>query len=498
MCGIAGILDPFGEEPDLATLVASMASVLVHRGPDDHGVWTDEAAGVAIAFRRLSIVDLSSEGHQPMRSPDGRYVIVFNGELYNHRALRDRLSGLGHRFRGTSDTEVLLAAIVEWGLRATLERSNGMFAFGLWDASTHRLSLARDRVGEKPLYYGRVGRAVAFASELKALRQHPRSTGEIDRDSLASFFRRKYVPAPRSIYRGIWKLPPGCVVAIEDDGTMGEPVPYWDCAAVVTEGLAEPFRGGPEQAVEELDVLLRDAVGLRMQADVPVGAFLSGGLDSSTVAALMQQVGDRSARTFTIGSTDPIYDEADDARRVADHLGTEHTDLYVTPEEAMAVIPRLPAIYDEPFADSSQIPTFLVSEMARSHVTVALSGDGGDELFGGYNRHVWVQRVADAVGWLPRSVRKGAAKAPTSIPPGRWEHLFDRMDRVLPGVARHRMPGDKVHKLAGVLDADGVDDMYLRLTSHWRDPELLVLGSSEPRLPRISWRSGPRSARTNG
>ena len=207
MCGIAGILDPFGEEPDLATLVASMASVLVHRGPDDHGVWTDEAAGVAIAFRRLSIVDLSSEGHQPMRSPDGRYVIVFNGELYNHRALRDRLSGLGHRFRGTSDTEVLLAAIVEWGLRATLERSNGMFAFGLWDASTHRLSLARDRVGEKPLYYGRVGRAVAFASELKALRQHPRSTGEIDRDSLASFFRRKYVPAPRSIYRGIWKLP---------------------------------------------------------------------------------------------------------------------------------------------------------------------------------------------------------------------------------------------------------------------------------------------------
>ena len=481
MCGIAGVLDPSREVADLPHVVGRMTSSLIHRGPDDHGVWSDHEAGIALGFRRLSIVDLSSEGHQPMRSADGRFVVTYNGELYNHPEIRSRLNSLGHRFRGTSDTEVLLQAVVQWGLLGALDRAIGMFAFALWDTVERRLFLVRDRVGEKPLYYGRIGRATAFASELKALREHPSFSGGIDRDSLASYFRRKYVPAPRSIYRGVWKLPPGCVLTVESDGSFGEPVAYWSPEAVVTEGLSNPYGGSAEDAVEELDLLLRDAVGLRMQADVPVGAFLSGGIDSSTVAAMMQQLGRTAARTFTIGSTDPEFDEARDARRVADHLGTEHTELYVTPEEARAVIPRLPMLYDEPFADSSQIPTFLVSELARTQVTVALSGDGGDELFGGYNRHLWVRRVADTVRRLPRPARRGAAKLLTAIPPDRWERILGRMDPLLPEVARHRLAGDKIHKLAGVLDAHGVEDMYLRLTSHWRDPSSLVLGSNEPR-----------------
>jgi asparagine synthase (glutamine-hydrolysing) len=486
MCGIAGVLDVTGERAEtLPRIVDAMASAMHHRGPDDEGVWSDRDAGIAVGFRRLSIVDLTEEGHQPMASASGRHVIVFNGEIYNHVELRATLEGLGHGFRGRSDTEVLLAAVTEWGARGALDRLNGMFAYALWDRRERLLHLVRDRVGEKPLYYGRAGSAIVFASELKAFRAHPDFSATIDPRSLAAFFRYKYVPSPLSIYRGVSKLPPGAMLTIRAVAPVEipEPSPYWNAADVARAGMEHPFEGSPEEAADELDGLLRDAVRLRMQADVPLGAFLSGGVDSSTVVALMQAAGSGTARTFTIGSTDERYDEARDARQVAAHLGTQHTDLMVTPREALDVIPRLPEMFDEPFADSSQIPTFLVSRLAREHVTVALSGDGGDELFGGYDRYRWLPRVWGSVGWLPRPVRRAAARAMTSASPQSWQRLFSGSDRVLPEAARHRMIGDKVHKLANMLGANDPDDAYLRLISHWNDPSRLVVGADEPPSP---------------
>jgi asparagine synthase (glutamine-hydrolysing) len=483
MCGIAGILDPSGVRSDeLPSVAAAMAGTLEHRGPDDHGVWSDPEAGIAFGHRRLAVVDLSEEGRQPMASASGRYVIAYNGEIYNHQELRSQLEALGHRFRGRSDTEVLLAAVTQWGAREALGRLNGMFAYALWDRSTRQLLLARDRVGEKPIYYGRVGSALLFASELKAFRVHPRFVGEVDRDSLASFFRYKYVPAPRSIYRGVRKLPPGSLLVVgPEDEELPAPVRYWDVEGAVRRGLDEPFRGSPDEAAAELEEILRDAVRLRMQADVPLGAFLSGGIDSSTVVALMQTLGDRPARTFTIGSTDRDLDEARYARAVAAHLGTDHTELLVTPQETMDVIPRLPTMYDEPFADSSQIPTFLVSRLAREHVTVSLSGDGGDELFGGYDRYLWVGKIWDRVGWVPAPLRRSAARAMASVSPAAWQRVFAGSDRLLSRAARHQMVGEKVHKLATVLDAHDPDEMYLRLVSHWQDPGALVTGAGETR-----------------
>jgi len=483
MCGIAGIIDASGRAADALEGVASaMASTLRHRGPDDHGSWADPEHGIALGHRRLSILDLTDEGRQPMVSASSRYVIVFNGEIYNHRELRDRLESRGHAFRGRSDTEVLLAAVDEWGARGAVDRLNGMFAFGLWDRSECQLHLARDRIGEKPLYYGTIGSALVFASELKAFDAHPGFTAEIDRDSVASFFRFKYVPSPLSIYRGIRKLPAASILSIDADRPtdVPEPAQYWDAAEVAQRGLADPFRGSVGEAAHELESLLVDAVGLRMQADVPLGAFLSGGVDSSTVVAIMQAIGERPARTFTIGSTDRDNDEARYARAVADHLGTEHTELFVTPSDAMDVIPDLPTMYDEPFADSSQIPTFLVSRLAREHVTVSLSGDGGDELFGGYDRYLWVEKLWKDVGWIPPWFRRRAAIALGSVSPGSWQRVLARSSATLPKSLQHRMAGEKVHKLAGVLDAADPDEIYRRLVSHWRDPAALVLGSREP------------------
>lgn len=484
MCGIAGL---FGDarigSDELHARAALMTSTLRHRGPDDDGVWVDAASLVALGHRRLSIVDLSAEGHQPMASVDGRYVITFNGEIYNHRSIRNDLERRGHRFRGHSDTEALLAAVTQWGFQGALRRANGMFALGMWDARDRVVHLARDRIGEKPLYYGRVGGAIAFASELKAIRVLPGFAGRIDRDALAAYFRFKYVPSPRSIYEGIRKLPPGSTVSIPVDRSDDPPapLPFWDAREIVEGAIANPFDGSDAEAVEELDRLLREAVGLRMHADVPLGAFLSGGIDSSIVVALMQQLGGRPTRTFTIGSTDPRWDEARDARRIAAHLGTDHTELIVTSQDALGVVPNLPEMYDEPFADSSQIPTHLVSRLARSHVTVSLSGDGGDELFGGYNRHLWVQRIGGSIGWMPDRMRKMTAGALTSLPPSTWDRLFARWGRVLPMASSHRLIGDKVHRLASVLDARKPADMYLRLVSHWPDPGALVLGADEPR-----------------
>ena len=486
MCGIVGFIDSLRQTSDdeLEATARRMALAIRHRGPDDEGAWVDPAAGLALAFRRLSIVDLSPQGHQPMISACGRYVIAFNGEIYNFGDLRHDLDteAPGLPWRGHSDTEVMLAAISRWGLDAAIRRFNGMFAFAVWDRQERSLHLVRDRLGKKPLYYGWMGTSFLFGSELKALAAHPSFEGEVDRDVLALFLRHNYVPNPYSIYRGIKKLPPATMLTLSSDkaGEYPAPIPYWSARQMAEKGVQAPFQGSEAQAIERLDELLRDAVRMRMVADVPLGAFLSGGIDSSLVVALMQAQSPRPVRTFTIGFNEADYNEAEDAGRVARHLGTDHTELYVTPEEARAVIPRLPEIFDEPFSDSSQIPTLLVSEMARRHVTVSLSGDGGDELFGGYNRYFWAMKVWSSVGWMPRRVRQAAASAIFALSPDTWGRTFHRLDPVLPGWARQRQPGDKLHRLAGIMAVDRPESIYRGLVSHWKEPASMVLGSREP------------------
>lgn len=486
MCGIAGWLGP----DSAADIITRVGDTLVHRGPDDSGSWIDADAGVVLLHRRLAILDLSSAGHQPMASSSGRYVIAFNGEIYNHLELRAELEKVGAGatapsiWRGHSDTETLLAAFEAWGVAETLRRSVGMFALALWDRQTRTLTLARDRLGEKPLYYGWQRGVWLFGSELKALRAHPAFVGDIDRGALALYFRHNYVPAPYSIYQGIRKLPPGTYVTLTEPQAhaqqTSEPLSYWSFAQAVAEGQRAPFAGTEAEAIDEAERLLRQAVAAQMVADVPLGAFLSGGIDSTTVVALMQAQSSRPVKTFTIGFHEGEYDEAQHAAAVARHLGTDHTELYVTPEQAMAVIPRLPALYDEPFADSSQIPTFLVAQLARQHVTVSLSGDGGDELFGGYNRYFWAQTLWRRLGWMPRALRMAAAGALTAVPPAQWNRLFGLVSSLMPRRLRYANPGDKVHKLAAVLASPGPEAIYHRLVSHWDAPQTLVLGASEP------------------
>ena len=480
MCGLTGIFLANGPI-DRGVLVA-MAEVIRHRGPDDHGVWIDAEAGIGLAHRRLSILDLSLEGHQPMPSTCGRYMIVFNGEVYNFKALQRELEDVGCRFRGHSDTEVILAAISAWGLQRALQQFNGMFAFALWDRQERQLHLVRDRVGEKPLYYGWIGKTFVFGSELKALRVHPDFKSKINHDSLALFLRHSYIPAPYSIYQGINKLLPGTIFTLNqtDRNFLPAPVPYWSAREVSEQGVSDPFTGSPDEAVAHLDSLLRDAVNLRMEADVPLGAFLSGGIDSSTVVAQMQAQSNRPVKTFTIGFYESNYNEANQAKEVAKYLGTEHTELYVRPGEAMAVIPRLPTLYDEPFSDSSQIPTFLISQLARQHVTVSLSGDGGDELFTGYNRYFWGQRIWGMIGWMPRGLRGMVANALTVVSPQKWDQTASVIGLLLPSKIKHRTPGDKLHKLAEILAVDSPEELYRGLVSHWKDPTSLVFGGCEP------------------
>jgi asparagine synthase (glutamine-hydrolysing) len=462
-----------------------MAGTLAHRGPDDSGVWIDGAAGVALGFRRLSIIDLSSAGHQPMLSPDGRYIIVYNGEIYNYRELRDELVARGHPFRSQSDTEVILAAAAQWGFAQALERFNGMFSVAFWDTTERCLYLARDRFGEKPLYYGMFGNCLVFGSELKALRTHPLFETTINREALTQFLRFSYVPSPDSIFVGIRKLPPATWLRIQAASDVHRaPVPYWSLAEVVRHAMTHRFSGSESDAVDELDRLLRDSIRLRMISDVPLGAFLSGGIDSSAVVALMQAQSARPVRTFTIGSRDKAYDEAALARAVANHLGTDHTELYVTSEEALAVIPRLPALYDEPFADSSQIPTFLVAQLARRSVTVALSGDAGDELFGGYTRYFWAERIWRIIRALPAAGRLRFASALRSFSPAQWDSWFGSMTRCLPATLRQRTPGDKLHKVAELMNVADRDELYVRLASSWKEPEKVVQGGHDPtKLP---------------
>ncbi|MCU7879177.1 MAG: asparagine synthase (glutamine-hydrolyzing) [Candidatus Thiodiazotropha sp. (ex Lucinoma aequizonata)] len=482
MCGIAGILNSSQSGDTLLANARRMADTLVHRGPDDNGVWMERDQGLALAHRRLSILDLSQEGHQPMASACGRYRIVFNGEIYNHATLRNELEHTGVTgWHGHSDTEVMLAAIATWGIPAALERFSGMFAFALWDRETRSLTLARDRVGEKPLYYGYNGKLFLFGSELKALRAHPDFKSEINRHSLALMQRLAYIPAPYSIYQGIHKLPPGTLLTIQPGHRVEfRPESYWSARRVAEQGQHALFNGTEEEALDTLEHLLSNTISQQMIADVPLGAFLSGGVDSSITVALMQVQSSRPVKSFTIGFWEDSFNEAENAKAVATHLGTDHTELYISPKQALDVIPLLPELYDEPYGDSSQIPTYLVSQLARQQVTVSLSGDGGDELFGGYNRYHWVKQLWHKLSWAPVPLRRVLANRLTALSPTTWDRIFNALRPVTPVSLRHQNPGDKVHKLAQIVAACDPEEIYWSLVSLWKDPEVLVLDSHEP------------------
>ena len=479
MCGFTGFLDQRHDRAavDLEQTVRRMTDRLAHRGPDDEGYWIDAESGIALGHRRLSIVDLSPTGHQPMDSASGRYVIVYNGEVYNFQDLRAELEAKEAIFRGHSDTEVILAGIEQWGIAGTLERLIGMFAFALWDREERTLVLARDQIGIKPVYWALSGSLLLFGSELKALRAHSGWNPSIDRDAVAAYMRHAYVPAPFTIWQDARKLPPGCMLVLRPGG-QPETVRYWTLDAAVDKASKDPFTGGDEEAEDALDTLLRDAVKRQMVADVPLGAFLSGGIDSSMVVASMQAQSSRPVRTFSIGFHEDGYNEAQHAKAVARHLGTDHTELYVTPAEALAVVPHLTEWYDEPFADSSQIPTYLVSQLARRHVTVSLSGDGGDESFGGYNRYFYATQLWKQTHRMPPWAMALAGRAILAVPSPCW----DVAGRLIPPRRRPVQFGNKMHKLASTFlpeDQGGQDHLYRSLISQWHDPDRIVRDAHE-------------------
>lgn len=481
MCGIAGFLGSSAScRDDSRAVLKRMTEGLRHRGPDADGHWQSEDGRVNLGHRRLSIIDLTPTGAQPMATRDGRYTITYNGEIYNFRELRAELEGLGRNFVGTSDTEVLLQAVAEWGIERTLPRFNGMFAFALWDALEGVLYLARDRFGEKPLYYSWQSGTFFFGSELKALRAHPAFRKEIDQDSLALFLRFNYVPWPRAIFRDTWKLGPGHLLRVSPGSAPPPPLPYWQLRDLIAE--REPLSLDPADVAiaDMVDSALRSAVKSRMVSDVPLGAFLSGGIDSSTIVSLMQAQSSRPVKTFTIGFWEAPFNEAEDAARVARHLGTEHHELYLSSRECTDVIARLPDIYDEPFADSSQIPTTLVSEFTRRHVTVALSGDAGDEMFGGYNRYHWTRRIWPKLQRIPFSLRAHLSAAVQGLSPEGWERLIDHANPFLPARFRVRGGGDKLHKLARAMDSRTGDDLYRSFVSQWHEPADILLKGQEP------------------
>ncbi len=487
MCGIVAVLQQGVAPQQWHALLQTMTDPVAHRGPDDAGIWCDAAAGVGLGHRRLSIVDLSPLGHQPMASVSGRYHLTYNGEVYNFADLRHTLEAAAHRFRGTSDTEVILAAIEEWGLVGAVQRFVGMFAFALWDSQTRTLHLVRDRMGIKPLYYGRAGAAFVAGSELKVLTAHPQRARVVNRDGLALLLRHNYIAAPYTIYQDIWKLPPGTILSLKSDewgnGALPTPLPYWSVREAVERGQDAPFAGSVEEARAHLDALLREAVACRMVADVPLGAFLSGGVDSSLVVALMQAQSSRPVRTFSIGFHEAAYNEAPYASAVAQHLGTDHTELYVTPQEAMDVIPRLPLLYDEPFADSSQVPTFLLSALTRQHVTVSLSGDGGDELFCGYARYAVARTLWHATGGLPASTRYSLGRLLGSLPHAALNRRLSWLAPLLPGAQQSARVGDKLQRASTILQNPTREALYRDLVSHWKTPAMVVQGAREVPTP---------------
>lgn len=482
MCGIAGIFGPTTKSADgLSATVQHMAEKLAHRGPDDQGVWVDEAAGVAFGHRRLAVIDLSKDAHQPMVSVDGRYVLNYNGEIYNFRELRSELIQTGYVFKSQSDTEVLLAAVTTWGVSEACSKLNGMFAFALWDRRDRMLSLSRDRLGEKPLYYAESNGVFLFGSELKAVAAYPGFDRSVDRDVLGLYLRYNYVPAPYCIYKKAYKLKPGEVltVVMEDRVPRLHATTFWTARDAVNRGRLRSVIHA-EQAVEQLEQLLRDAVATRMISDVPLGALLSGGIDSTTIVALMQELNNRPIKTFTIGYDESAYDEGARAIAVANHLGTDHTEIRVTADQARAIIPSLPSLYDEPFGDSSQIPTFLISQAARRAVKVALSGDGGDEVFGGYNRHLWADRVWGGMRRLPRWARVAASHALLAPPPSLWERVARTTARITPSRMQVQDPATKLQKLADALKTDSPAALYRAWSSLWQEPHQIALGAAEP------------------
>lgn len=495
MCGFVGFLSTgqWARDESALGLLERMADRIVHRGPDSAGYWHDATGGIALGHRRLAIVELSPAGAQPMQSACGRYVMAFNGEIYNHLDLRKQLDagcstlhdekGGNNAWRGYSDTETLLVGFSAWGLRATIERCIGMFAIAVWDKKNRSLTLVRDRMGEKPLYYGWQGAGtdacLLFGSDLAALKAHPAFTADINRDALALYMRHNAIAAPHSIYRGIYKLQPGCLLTVSLAQREPKIEPYWSLAQVAEFGVATPFAGTEAEAVDALEGLLTDAVCQQMMADVPLGAFLSGGIDSSTVVALMQAQSQRPVKTFTIGFNEEGYNEAVHAKAVAQHLGTDHTELYVTHQQALDVIPKLPSLYSEPFSDSSQIPTFLVSQLAHEQVTVSLSGDAGDELFAGYNRYVLTRNLWDKLGRLPQPLRRLGAAGIQGLSPHAWNSLLKPVQPLLPGSLRQANIGDKLHKGASVLNACSLEELYLSVITHW-EPDGLVVGANEP------------------
>jgi len=462
MCGIAGFFDQKGQLNNPEDCLIQMTNGLVHRGPDDQGKWFDPDIGVGLGHRRLSILDLSQDGHQPMVSKSGRYIISYNGEVYNFYKLRSRLENEGYTFRGNSDTEVVLSAIEAWGLESAISLFIGMFAFALIDKKKHKLYLVRDRVGIKPLYYGTIGGLFVFASEIKAFNSFSEFDKTINRDALTLYLRYKYIPAPYTIYNSIKKLLPGNILVLDISNRKNldcQLNTYWSAMNVAEQGANKSIIRSPDEAVEQLDMIMRDAIRLRMLSDVPLGAFLSGGIDSSTVVALMQAQSDKPIKTFCMGFNESEHNEARHAKMVANHLGCDHTELYVTPNNALALIPDLPQLYDEPFSDVSQIPTFIVSKLAREHVTVSLSGDGGDELFYGYNHYFFTQRIWKTIDWVPYGIRNMLGKTLLATLPERYRAL---------------------NSLAEVLSIKNPDYIYRRIISNWKNPASVVLAATEP------------------
>jgi asparagine synthase (glutamine-hydrolysing) len=492
VCGLAGILSGKSFSHDeLQRVTKRMSDAIVHRGPDDDGVWVDADAGIGLGFRRLAIVDLSAEGHQPMRSATGRYVIIFNGEVYNHWDLRRELQSIGCRFRGHSDTEVILAAFEQWGIERAVRRFIGMFAIAVWDIKLRKLSLIRDRLGIKPLFVYHHDSLVSFGSELKALLAGPEFDRTLDRSALTAYLRYLYVPAPRSAFLHVVKLAPGHILTISDPtAPLPASVPFWSATTAASDGEHMQYSSGDEEAIADLEEILGDAVRLRMQADVPLGALLSGGVDSSTVVALMQASADRPVKTFTIGFDQHEFNEAAHARAVAEHLGTDHTELHLTGDDALAVVPRLAEMFDEPLADPSQIPTYLVCELARREVTVALTGDGGDELFAGYNRYVDGERLITEFDRWPSLLRRFSASGLTKVSPRAWNRMRDTMRPVLPVAGSTRLFGEKIHKIGGLLREDSRGGMYRSLLSAWQQPEDFVVGGTSITADRMNGSSG--------
>ena len=472
MCGIAGYV---GKTSYPYNCLGEMAKAINHRGPDDRGTWYNEDEEIGLAHARLSILDLSSAGHQPMHSVSKNFVLVFNGEIYNHKVLRSELELIAQRnWLGHSDTETLLVAIDHWGLEKTLKKAKGMFAIALWDKRNKNLSLACDRIGEKPLYYGWVNDQFVFASELKSIKKFPEFKNLIDRNSLALFLRFNSIPAPHSIYQDIYKLEPGQIIQLNAESKKVKKFNFWSTEEVYNKGNLSQISGTPKEIVDQLEVVLSKAVSSQMQSDVPLGAFLSGGIDSSTIVALMQSQSDSQVNTFTIGFNAKEYDEAKHARMVANHIGTNHFEMYVSERDALDIIPDLPNIYDEPFADSSQIPTYLVSKFAKQEVTVALSGDAGDELFGGYNRYVFAEKMFSKIMKGPISIRQLISSAIFTMTEEKWNTLLNNFLS-----ERFADIGHKLHKVANVLPAKSIRDMHFKLVSQIQNPSDWLLNANE-------------------